>query len=126
MELSDKALADALATDGYVLGSTIGYGSYSKVRAALYSVPGSATTRVACKVIDKTRKDDHSYVTKFLPREMEVLGTVRHPNVVRTHRMYVSPSYVHVFMDYCENGDLLDYLQRTNDIPQWQAQRFFK
>jgi len=126
VELPDKGLVAALATDGYQLGSTIGHGSYSKVRMALYSFPGHATTRVACKVINKLRKNDSSYVDKFLPREMEVLGSVRHPNVVRTHQIYVSPSYVHVFMDYCENGDLLNHLQRTKGIPLWQAKTFFK
>jgi len=126
VELSDKALAETLATDGYQLGSTIGHGSYSKVRVALHAFPGRATVRVACKVINKLRKDDGSYVDKFLPREMEVLGSIRHPNVVRTHRIYVSPSHVHVFMDYCENGDLLNHLQRTKGIPLWQAQTFFK
>jgi len=130
---SEDALSAALAADGYRLGSTVGHGSYSKVRLAFRTVPvmasasASSTARVACKVINKRRDPGtSSYVRKFLPRELEVLRTVRHPNVVRTHRIYVTPYTVYVFMDYCENGDLLSHLQHVKSIPQWQAHTFFR
>lgn len=134
---SEDALSAALVADGYRLGSTVGHGSYSKVRiafrtvaaaAAVSSSPSSSSTvRVACKVINKRRDPGtSSYVRKFLPRELEVLRTVRHPNVVRTHRIYVTPYTVHVFMDYCENGDLLSHLQHVKSIPNWQAHTFFR
>ncbi|CAI6373436.1 unnamed protein product [Macrosiphum euphorbiae] len=130
---SEDALSAALAADGYRLGSTVGHGSYSKVRLAFRTVPvtasasASSMARVACKVINKRRDPGtSSYVRKFLPRELEVLRTVRHPNVVRTHRIYVTPYTVHVFMDYCENGDLLSHLQHVKSIPQWQAHTFFR
>lgn len=121
-------LTAVLAADGYRLGSTVGHGSYSKVRMALKSLPDDRNTmiRVACKVIDKRREAGGSYVRKFLPRELDILCVVRHPNVVRTHRIYVTPSTVHVFMDYCENGDLLSHLQHAKSIPVWQAHTFFK
>lgn len=126
VELSDEALSTVMVKDGYRLGSTVGHGSYSKVRMALKSLSDNSVARVACKVIDKRRESGGSYVRKFLPRELEVLCAVRHPNIVRTHRIYVTPSTVHVFMDYCEVGDLLNHLQHTKSIPLWQAQTFFK
>ncbi|KAE9543269.1 hypothetical protein AGLY_003180 [Aphis glycines] len=127
----EAALSAALTADGYRLGSTVGHGSYSKVRIAYRTVPvtatKSSTARVACKVINKRRDGGtSSYVRKFLPRELDVLRTVRHPNVVRTHRIYVTPNTVHVFMDYCEIGDLLSHLQHVKSIPQWQAHTFFR
>ncbi|XP_015379426.1 PREDICTED: testis-specific serine/threonine-protein kinase 3-like [Diuraphis noxia] len=130
---NEDALSEALTADGYRLGTTVGHGSYSKVRIAFRTVPVTAsslypsTARVACKVINKRREGGaSSYVRKFLPRELDVLRTVRHPNVVRTHRIYVTPYTVHVFMDYCENGDLLSYLQHVKTIPHWQAHTFFR
>jgi testis-specific serine kinase len=127
----ENALTAALTADGYRLGSTVGHGSYSKVRIAFKTVPvtatTSSTTRVACKVINKRRDGGtSSYVRKFLPRELDVLRTVRHPNVIKTHRIYVTPNTVHVFMDYCEIGDLLSHLQHVKTIPQWQAHTFFR
>lgn len=128
VELSDDdALTAALVADGYQLGSTIGHGSYSKVRAAMCTRPDRGEVgQVACKVINKMREANSSYVHKFLPRELQVLCSIRHPNVVRTHRIYVTPSTVHVFMDYCEYGDLLNHLQNSRGIPLWQAHAFFK
>lgn len=126
IELSDNALPRMLVTDGYQLGSTMGYGAYSKVRMVLQSLPGNRMTRLACKVINKTRVNGGSYVRKFLPRELEVLRTVRHPHVIRTHRIYATPSTVYVFMDYCERGDLLNHIVNVKSMPHWQVQTFFK
>ncbi|XP_025418703.1 testis-specific serine/threonine-protein kinase 6-like isoform X2 [Sipha flava] len=124
----DGALSTALADHGYRVGSTVGHGSYSKVRVGIRSRPDGTVLRLACKVIDKRRVagGGSSYVTKFLPRELQLLCAVRHPHVIRTHQIYATPSTVHVFMDYCENGDLLSHLQRNKGMPRWQAHAFFK
>lgn len=51
VELSEDAyLRTALAVDGYRLGTTVGHGSYSKVRLAHRSLPDNKVARVACKV----------------------------------------------------------------------------
>lgn len=126
VQLSDASLEFALISDGYRIGSTIGQGSYSKVRLALRTLPDNTAARVACKVIDKRREPGGSYVRKFLPRELDVLCAIRHPNIVNTHRIYVTPSTVHVIMDYCEGGDLLNYMLNVKTMPQWQALTFFK
>lgn len=135
----DRALVPALAADGYRLGGTVGYGSYSKVYVAVrMTADKGRVRRLACKKIDKRRVAGggggrgggtgaaSAYVRKFLPRELDVLRAVRHPNVVRTHRIYETPASVLVFMDYCELGDLLQHLQRAKSVPQWQAHMFFK
>ncbi|XP_050432627.1 testis-specific serine/threonine-protein kinase 1-like [Adelges cooleyi] len=116
----------ALTDDGYYVGTTIGQGSYSKVKMALKSQPDGSMVRVACKMIDKKRASNGSYIRKFLPRELEVLRIVRHPNIVNTHKIFITPSSVYMFMDYCEKGDLLDYLHQIKCIPNWQAHTFFK
>lgn len=127
VKLSDDALLPGmLVADGYSLGSTVGHGSYSKVRMALRSLTDRTVVRVACKVINKKRDTGSSYVRKFLPRELEVLCAIRHPHLVTTHRIYVAPSTVHVFMDYCVNGDLLSHMQQIKSMPHWQARMFFK
>lgn len=52
VELAEDAhLPTALAVDGYRLGATVGYGSYSKVRLAMNTAASDhAGARVACKV----------------------------------------------------------------------------
>ncbi|XP_050540394.1 testis-specific serine/threonine-protein kinase 1-like [Daktulosphaira vitifoliae] len=126
VQVTEHSVSSALAEDGYYIGSTIGQGSYSKVKMALKLQPDRTMKRVACKLIDKRRASNGSYIRKFLPRELEVLRIVRHPNIVNTHKIFITPSSVYVFMDYCEKGDLLNYIQKTRGLPQWQAHSFFK
>lgn len=64
---------------GYSIGTTIGEGSYAKVKSA-YSE--KLQKRVAMKIINR-RKAPKDFREKFLPRELKVLKAVNHPNVIK-------------------------------------------
>ncbi|KAG8223884.1 hypothetical protein J437_LFUL004720 [Ladona fulva] len=108
---------------GYKLGRTIGYGSYCKVRIALKMTEDRK--RVACKSIDK-RKASSDYVGKFLPREINILKSIEHPNIVSIHDIFLINDQVHIFMDLCEKGDLLEYICCKGPIPENKAKHFFR
>lgn len=64
---------------GYALGTTLGEGSYAKVKSAFSE---RMQSRVALKIIDRKRvpKD---FREKFLPRELKIIAVVNHPNVIK-------------------------------------------
>lgn len=64
---------------GYALGTTLGEGSYAKVKSAFSE---RLQSRVALKIIDRKRvpKD---FREKFLPRELKIIAVVNHPNVIK-------------------------------------------
>ena len=66
---------------GYSIGSTLGEGSYAKVKAAYSERLGK---KVALKIINK-RKAPKDFLNRFLPRELEVLKSLRHPNVIQMY-----------------------------------------
>lgn len=119
----ENTLLETLAADGYRLGNPVGSGSFSNVRMAIKSFPGNKTKELACKIIDKSLE---SHSDRFLIRELEILCAIRHPHLIKTHRIYTTPSSTLVFMEFCEFGNLAVHIRNKGYIPQWQTHLFFK
>lgn len=63
---------------GYTIGKAIGKGTYSKVCLAI----NSKGETFACKIIKK-KVDFVDFIEKFLPRELEIIAAIKHPNIVQ-------------------------------------------
>ncbi|CAG0886441.1 unnamed protein product [Cyprideis torosa] len=113
---SDEA---ALLGRGYVMGRKLGSGAFSTVRKALFK-HGEEEILLACKVIHR-RKLPKEFVTKFFPRELQILMVLDDPNIVRAHSIMERKDNVYIFMEYCENGDVLEYIQREGRLRESQA-----
>ena len=78
--LSDE---DELKKRGYTVGSVLGEGSYAKVKWAMSEKHGK---KVALKIINK-KKAPMDFQQKFLPRELEVMKMLEHPNIIRLYEV---------------------------------------
>ena len=76
---------------GYVLGGTLGKGSYAKVKSA---TKDRERKKVAVKIMDR-RKAATEFREKFLPREIAIAPELKHPNVVETYAVYQNKDKVH-------------------------------
>lgn len=110
-----------LESHGYTVGDTVGSGSYATVKVAKSR---HHDCDVAVKIVSKLQAPP-DYLVKFLPREIEVVKGLRHPNVMRflqaietTHRMYI-------VMEYASNGSLLDVIRRESHIDEVRGRRWF-
>ena len=70
---------EELGKRGYVLGITLGEGSYAKVKSA-YSK--EIQRKVALKIINRV-KAPKDFQQRFLPRELDILKKLDHPNVIK-------------------------------------------
>ena len=70
-----------LASKRYQLGTTIGEGSYAKVKSA-YSE--DMKKRVAIKIINR-RSAPKDFKEKFLPRELKCMKHIDHPHCIKLH-----------------------------------------
>lgn len=111
-----------LSAYGYALGDQLGKGSYAVVKAA-YS--RKHQKQVAIKIVTK-RKAPDDYLTKFLPREIQVMKHLDHPNVVRMHEAIETSSRIYLILDMADNGDLLDYIRSNGALKEEKARNFFK
>lgn len=111
---------EVLSRKGLTVGKRINYGSFSKVhKGTLYGKD------VAVKVID-LRLTSKEYKDKFLPRELEYLQKLRHPNIITIYKIVPMKHKIYIFMDFAEQGDVLEYLKINGPIPENRAKLWFK
>ncbi|XP_031327737.1 testis-specific serine/threonine-protein kinase 4-like isoform X2 [Photinus pyralis] len=131
VETTGERRLTVLETHGYYLGKTIGSGSYATVRYVFvfmdYKVAQSERHdgNVAVKIVSKfTAPTD--YLKKFLPREIEVVKGLKHPNLIRFLQAIETTHRVYIVMEYAENGSLLDIIRRDSYIDEGRARKWFR
>jgi len=114
---ADKDKQSVLECYGYQVSHTVGNGSYAVVKAA-YSTKHKC--KVAVKIIQKN-KAPRDYIEKFLPREVELIKVLRHPNLVCFLQSIETTNRVYLVMELAEGGDLLDVMNRQRYVKEAQA-----
>ena len=115
------AYKSLLNSRGYVLGKTLGTGTYGKVKFA-HSL--RLKHPVAVKIVSrKVAKDVH---LKFLPRELDALRSLRHKNIIELIEVLETQDHVYIVMELAEGGDLLDYINTKRYLPDEDARGLFR
>ncbi|XP_065056343.1 testis-specific serine/threonine-protein kinase 3-like [Rhopilema esculentum] len=113
--------AALLAQYGYTLGPSLGKGSYAVVKSAQSK---KHKRKVAIKIISK-KKAPEDYLTKFLPREIQVLKRLRHPHCITLLEAIETNTRIYLIMNLAENGDLLEYIRSNGALSDDGARTFF-
>lgn len=111
-----------LEEHGYQVGKQIGQGSYAKVKLAFSK---DHNTVVAIKIISKFRTPK-DYLKNFLPREIDVVRGLQHPNLIRFYQSIETTHRVFIIMEYAENGSLLDMIRIERKLTEDKARKLFK
>ncbi|GLV34209.1 uncharacterized protein CBL_00139 [Carabus blaptoides fortunei] len=114
-----------LGTEKYQLYKVIGEGTYSKVYLALRKRKGRYDKHVACKVIKK-RYAGHDFINKFLPRELNILRVISHPNIITVFHVAEMNNSIYIFMNYCKQGDMLDHIRTRGSLTEQKSKHFFQ
>eukprot|EP00435_Cladocopium_sp_Y103_P011191 s1290_g2.t3 len=96
----------------YILGKTIGEGTFGKVKLGRHILTGE---RVAVKVADIER----------VAREVQLLKLIRHPHVVQLLEIIETKNQLYLIMEYASGGELFDYIVQHQRVPEQQACIFF-
>ena len=105
----------------YVVGDTLGEGSYGKVKEVLDC---ANLCRKAVKIFaaKKLRKIPNGELNA--QREIQTLKMLNHPNVIRSFDIFANEEKekMYIIMEYCVVG-LHDMLEKSEGkkLPQWQA-----
>lgn len=110
-----------LEAQGFHLGKTLGQGTYAVVKEAHYD---RLNKKVAVKIISKNRAPP-DYLQKFLPREVEVVKIIRHPNIVYFIMGIETLNRMYLAMEYVPNGDLLGVIKKLKSIAEPRAGLWF-
>ncbi len=96
----------------YALGRTIGRGEFAKVKLATCL---RTLSPVAIKLVSTASGPSN---TGRLDREIRIHAALRHPNVVRVHRVLRVPGYVAIIMEWIDGGELFEHVQRAGRLPE--------
>lgn len=64
-------------------------------------------------------------MTKFLPREIQVMKHLRHENIVGLHEAIETSSRIYIILDLADNGDLLEFIRSNGPIQEDEARKLF-
>ncbi|KAG8179452.1 hypothetical protein JTE90_006822 [Oedothorax gibbosus] len=114
-----KSSSEELKQCGFEIGEELGKGSYCKVRKATYN-----NQQIAVKIINRAGLSN-SFLNKFLPREIEILGKIKHENIIKIHKILNYTDRVYIFMELAQN-DMLNYIRGRGHLPEKEARNYFR
>eukprot|EP00944_MAST-04C_sp_MAST-4C-sp1_P015522 g15522.t1 len=106
----------AVNISNFELLKVLGKGSYGKVILVRKKSGHDAGTLYAMKVLKK----EHVMKKKQIAHtqtERSVLGSIRHPFIVRLHYAFQTGEKLHFVLDYCSGGELFFHLQKHGRFP---------
>ncbi|KAJ3843034.1 CAMK/CAMKL/Kin4 protein kinase [Lentinula raphanica] len=105
----------------YLLLQTLGEGEFGKVKLGLHSTWGE---EVAVKLIRRGNVDSALRMSK-VEREIEVLRTLKHPNIVRLYDVIETDKYIGIIIEYASGGELFDHILAHRYLRERDAAKLF-
>ena len=99
----------------------IGVGSFANVFKAFHK---KTKTHVAIKVMSKEFTESPQF-QKFLKDEIELSMKFDHPFIVNYYEYFEDEYNHYITMEYLENGDLLDEINRNSGLSEDKAHKYF-
>ncbi|KAH8822752.1 Pkinase-domain-containing protein [Flagelloscypha sp. PMI_526] len=105
----------------YLLLQTLGEGEFGKVKLGLHTQWGE---EVAVKLIRRGNVDSQVRMSK-VEREIEVLRSLKHPNIVRLYDVIETDKYIGIILEYASGGELFDHILAHRYLREKDAARLF-
>jgi serine/threonine protein kinase len=107
--------AECNIKDFYKIGKELGFGSFGAVRLAFDLNTGE---KRAVKIVKRT---SNAKELEFVQREINVLLSISHKHIVRTHNIFDERQKIFLVMDYIAGGDLFDYMAKRGKLAELSA-----
>lgn len=117
-----QSMTSKLCIGNYVLGTTLGVGTFGKVKMAVHQLTGH---KVAVKILNRQKIKNLDVVGK-IRREIQNLKLFRHPHIIKLYQVISTPSDIFMVMEYVSGGELFDYILKHGKLEEKEARRFFQ
>ena len=107
----------------YLLGQTLGEGAFAKVKVATQIYTNEKT---AIKILDKSRLLEDERDVQRLKKEINILKQLHHKNIIQLYEIMESKKSLYIVMEYCEKGELFDYIVKNGKLNEKEACRLFQ
>ena len=107
--------------EDYIIKETLGKGTFSVVKLGEQE---KTKQKVAIKILDKEKIKTKEDLTR-IQREIKILSMLEHPNIIKTYTISETPKKYYIIMEYCEGGELFDYIVEKERLKESEASIFF-
>ncbi len=107
----------------YLLNEEIGSGGFAKVVLGIHIPTGE---KVAIKIMDKQQILSDEINKERVMTEISILKIVRHNNIIKLYEVMETPQKIYLVMEYCDGGELFDYIVSKQHLSEKQACKFFQ
>lgn len=105
----------------YDIEKNLGKGHFAVVMQAKHVFSGD---RVALKIIEKNKLDDHS--KKYVYHEIRCLKLIKHPYVVKLIDVLETSSKMFLVLELADGGDLENYMFKYGKFSEPKARKYFR
>ena len=105
----------------YNLRGIIGKGTFSVVKLGEHK---KTKEKVAIKILQKNKILNKQDLIR-IEREIEILKRLKHPNVIKIHRIEEDEKRFFIIMEYCENGELFNRIVEKRCLTEDEASCFY-
>ena len=116
-----KAKNGSKSIGHYIIGKTIGEGTFGKVKLGTHILTGE---KVAVKILEKDRISDVADIER-VSREIHILKLIRHPNIIQLYEIIETQKLLYLIMEYASGGELFDYIVKNTRCTEEEASKFF-
>ena len=116
-EFKDKQIGD------YLLNEELGSGGFGKVVLGTHIPTGE---KVAIKIMDKEQILSDELNKVRVLNEISILKIVRHNNIIKLYEVMETPQKIYLVMEYCDSGEMFDYIVAKQHLTENQACVFFQ
>ena len=106
----------------YILNEAIVEGSNCQVFQATHIPTGE---KVAIKVLNKIKLHAEPELRKKAERELSILKKMFHKNIIRLFEIMETAQRLYIVTEYCEGGDLYNYISTRGHLSERQSCKFF-
>ncbi|MBA0685287.1 hypothetical protein Goari_012958, partial [Gossypium aridum] len=114
--------AESALSPNYILGKTIGIGSFGKVKVAEHVLTGH---KVAIKNLDLTKIKTKAMEEK-VRREINISRLFMHPHIIRLYEVVETTTDIFMVTEYAESGELFDYIVLKRRLHEDEAHKLFQ
>ena len=104
----------------YTFIKDIGEGNFGKVKL---SIMNSTKEKYAIKILDKEKLKSQTKSTKY--NEIQIISRLKHPNIIYVEKIIEDEKNYYIIMEYCEKGELFDYIVEKERLNPTEASMFF-
>ncbi|KAJ1651538.1 hypothetical protein IWQ61_007922 [Dispira simplex] len=106
----------------YDVKHTVGTGNFSVVKLAIEKISGDS---YACKIIRKKKFSMQPKVMHSFAREVQILSTISHSNIIRYHEVFENDQYLCIMTEFVSGADLLSMITEQTKLTEHLGRSIF-